>query len=90
MATIDSSPNLRQVDGGIGLVETKYFTFGHPPNELALESGERLGPATLAYETYGSLNGEKSDAILVLHALSGDAHAVGFHPSDKHPGWGTT
>ena len=58
--------------------ETKYFTFANPPDELALESSEKLGPITLAYETYGTLNREKSNAILVLHALSGDAHAAGI------------
>jgi len=48
------------------LVETKYFTFGNPPDELILESGEKLGPVTLAYETYGTLNSDKSNAILIL------------------------
>jgi homoserine O-acetyltransferase len=48
----------------IGLVETQYFTFGNPPDELILESGEKLGPVTLAYETYGTLNKDKSNAIL--------------------------
>ena len=57
--------------------EPKHFTFANPPEELFLESGEKLGPITLAYETYGELNAEKSNAILVLHALSGDAHAAG-------------
>ena len=42
-----------------------------------MESGEKLGPITLAYETYGELNPQKSNGILVLHALSGDAHAAG-------------
>jgi len=42
-----------------------------------LESGEKLGPITLTFETYGKLNKEKSNAILVLHALSGDAHVAG-------------
>ena len=56
---------------------TQNYTFAHPPNELTLESGEKLGPITLAYETYGTLNAQKSNAILVLHALSGDAHAAG-------------
>ena len=72
---------------GVGIVETEYFTFAHPPDELALESGERLGPVTLAYETYGALNSEKSNAVLVLHALSGDAHAAGFHAGDSSAGW---
>ena len=44
---------------------------------MPLESGEKLGPITLAYETYGKLNAQKSNAILVLHALSGDSHAAG-------------
>jgi homoserine O-acetyltransferase/O-succinyltransferase len=57
--------------------EQKQFTFANPPNELVLESCEKLGPITLAYETYGKLNSKKSNAILVLHALSGDAHAAG-------------
>jgi homoserine O-acetyltransferase len=67
--------------------ETKYFTFAHHPDELLLESGERLGPITLVYETYGELNREKSNAILVLHALSGDAHAAGISKEGANPGW---
>lgn len=57
--------------------EIQTFTFGYPPAELILESGEKLGPITLAFETYGELIAQKSNAILVLHALSGDAHAAG-------------
>jgi len=71
----------------LDFVETKYFTFAHPPNELALENGENLGPITLAYETYGTLNREKSNAILILHAFSGDAHAACYHEGDRKPGW---
>jgi homoserine O-acetyltransferase len=56
---------------------TQTYTFAHSPNKLTLESGEKLGPITLAYETYGKLNPEKSNAILVVHALPGDAHAAG-------------
>ncbi|MCJ7559356.1 homoserine O-acetyltransferase [Candidatus Bathyarchaeota archaeon] len=67
--------------------ETRYFTFAHPPDELTLESGEKLGPITLAYETYGELDQQKSNAVLVLHALSGDAHAAGFLKGDATPGW---
>ncbi len=68
-------------------VEPKYHTFGYPPNELALESGERLGPATLAYETYGKLNEQKSNAVLIAHALTGDAHAAGLSKDDAAAGW---
>lgn len=54
-------------------VETHYFEGFFPPNELKLASGETLGPVTLAFETYGTLNPAKSNAILVCHALSGNA-----------------
>ncbi|MFH1540596.1 MAG: homoserine O-acetyltransferase [Elusimicrobiota bacterium] len=70
----------------VGLVETKYFNF----DELVLDSGERLSTITLAYETYGHLNKEKSNAVLVEHALTGDAHAAGYHKDDKKPGWWDT
>lgn len=74
--------------GSVGIVQTQYFTFAEPPNEMVLESGAKLGPITLAYETYGSLNEEKSNAILILHALSGDAHVAGkHHPDDRKTGW---
>jgi homoserine O-acetyltransferase/O-succinyltransferase len=72
---------------GLGIVETQYYTFAEPSDELILESGEKLGPITLAYETYGKLNAAKSNAVLILHALTGDAHAAGFHRGDKNPGW---
>ena len=64
---------------GVGTTKTEYFTFAHPPNELVLESGEKLGPITLAYETYGLLNKNKSNAILLLHPLTADANAAGSH-----------
>ncbi len=68
-------------------VATKQFAFGEPPSEFRLESGEKLGPVTLAYETYGELNSAKSNAVLVLHALSGDAHAAGYHRGESTAGW---
>ncbi|HET6488628.1 MAG TPA: homoserine O-acetyltransferase [Syntrophales bacterium] len=71
----------------IGTVETQFYTFAEPPHELELECGKSLGPVTLAYETYGTLNADKSNAILVCHALSGDAHAAGVHEGEDNPGW---
>ncbi|MFA6280969.1 MAG: homoserine O-acetyltransferase [Candidatus Omnitrophota bacterium] len=68
----------------IGIVETKYFNL---PQELVIESGEKLRSVTIAYETYGILNKEKTNAVLILHALSGDAHAAGFHQGEDKPGW---
>lgn len=71
--------------GSVGIAETKYFEL---PSQLLLECGRELGPITLAYETYGEMNADKSNCILVLHALSGDAHAAGkHHPEDRKPGW---
>ena len=72
---------------GVGIVETRYYTFAHKPHPLEVECGKTLSPVTLAYETYGRLNRDKSNGVLVLHALTGDAHAAGLHEGDKNPGW---
>ena len=73
------------LNNSVGIVETKYFSFDEKIN---LENGLDFGPITVAYETYGELNEDKSNAILVLHALSGDVHAAGYHSEqDKKPGW---
>ena len=75
-------------DANVGIVETEYFTFAEPPNEMELECGRKLGPVTIAYETYGELNADRSNAIMILHALSGDAHVAGkHHPEDRKAGW---
>ncbi len=72
----------------VGIVETRYFTFAEPPNEMVLEGGQKLGPITLAYETYGQLNAERTNAVLIVHALSGDAHVAGIHRADdRKTGW---
>jgi homoserine O-acetyltransferase len=68
----------------------RYFTFADDGQGMELDNGNRLGPVTLAYETYGTLNAEKDNAILILHAFSGDAH-VASHPGQEgetgSPGW---
>ena len=57
------------------------------PEPLPLDSGQRLTPVEIAYETYGELNADKSNAILVCHALTGDQFLASNHPITGKPGW---
>ncbi len=65
-------------------IETKVANFTSP---LYLESGRILEPYSIAYETYGVLNQDKSNVILVCHALSGSHHAAGIYEGDRKAGW---
>ena len=72
----------------VGQVTPAMFTFGSQSDPMALESGHTLGPVDIAYETYGRPNEDRSNAILICHALSGDHHAAGVHtPHDRYTGW---
>lgn len=72
----------------VGRVEKRFFTFAVPPHPLDVDSGRSLGPVTLAYETYGKLDEQATNAVLVLHALTGDSHAAGhYDATDAKPGW---
>jgi len=69
----------------VGLVTPQVYEFDEP---LTLRSGKILPEYSLVVETYGQLNREKTNAILICHALSGDHHAAGYHSeSDSKPGW---
>ena len=72
-------------ENSVGLVQPELFHFDEP---LTLRSGKVLAAYDLMVETYGQLNAQKSNAILICHALSGDHHAAGYHSeSDRKPGW---
>ncbi len=68
----------------VGVVETRYYEVDFP---VVLECGEVLDDVVIAYETYGELNKEKDNVVFVCHALTGDAHAAGWHEGDRKPGW---
>jgi len=65
-------------------ITTKIEKFTNP---LYLESGRILEPYQIIYETYGELNDDRSNVILICHALSGSHHAAGFYEDDRKPGW---
>ena len=69
----------------IGIVAAKNAHFSEP---LTLKSGHLLPQFDLAYETYGTLNAEKNNAVIVCHALSGNHHVAGkYSEADKNGGW---
>lgn len=77
---------MNDVANSVGLVKVNYFTFAED-EPFRLESGATLSPVRIAYETYGTLNADRSNAILICHALSGSGHAAGYYEGDDVPGW---
>jgi homoserine O-acetyltransferase len=76
---------LRIDPGSVGLTKTNFIRLSEP---FRTESGFILPDVTIAYETYGELNAAKDNGVLVIHALTGDAHAAGYHSeTDPRPGW---
>ena len=72
-------------ENSVGLVTPQLYHFDEP---LELRSGKALAAYDLMVETYGELNADKSNGILICHALSGDHHAAGYHSmDDRKPGW---
>lgn len=72
-------------NSSVGIVAPQIAHFNEP---LTLKSGQVLSQFNLIYETYGELNADKSNAVLICHALSGHHHVAGKHrEDDKHPGW---
>ncbi|MEY3877933.1 MAG: homoserine O-acetyltransferase, partial [Pseudomonadota bacterium] len=56
---------------------------------VRLDSGAEFAPVDIAYETYGALNADKSNAILICHALTGDQYVASTHPMTGKDGWWT-
>ncbi|KDN14065.1 homoserine O-acetyltransferase [Snodgrassella communis] len=75
---------MKEIDS-IGIVSPQKWSFSSP---LTLQNGCVLPQFELMVETYGTLNADKTNAVLICHALSGNHHIAGYHSSnDKHPGW---
>ena len=76
------------VENSVGIVQTKTMRVVEPDQPLELDCGKTLAPVDVAYETYGKLNEHGDNAVLICHALSGNAHIAGYNsPDDKKPGW---
>ncbi|MGB0466441.1 MAG: homoserine O-succinyltransferase MetX [Pontibacterium sp.] len=72
-------------EDSVGIIQPRTLHFDKP---LALACGRTLSPYHLVIETYGELNAEASNAILICHALSGNHHAAGYNSMDESkPGW---
>ncbi|MCB1741206.1 MAG: homoserine O-acetyltransferase [Gammaproteobacteria bacterium] len=82
----ESGPTTRfeQAENTVGLVNPSTMQFDEP---LALDCGRTLPGFQLVYETYGELNADASNAVLICHALSGDHHAAGYYEGAEKPGW---
>ena len=97
MTTIQkNSPPGPTDPGSVGYTRPRSLRIATEANPLPLDCGRKLGPVTIEYEIYGEMNADKSNVILVTHALSGDAHAAGWDSTAvdrglefrvRKPGW---
>jgi len=75
-------------EDSVAVVHTQTVRVVEPEQPLELECGKTLAPIDVAYEAYGELNEAGDNAVLICHALSGDAHVAGVNsPDDRKPGW---
>jgi homoserine O-acetyltransferase len=90
----DLMAELKAVAGRIAMDRAREADHPHSPVEvfgadqpLRLDAGVALGPLQVAYQSYGSLNADRSNAVLICHALTGDQHVFNRHPITNKPGW---
>ena len=83
----DGGPNLRLAEANNPSSKVLHLPESEP---LRLACDQLLAPVCIAYETYGTLNADKSNAILICHALTGDQYVASEHPMTKKPGWWST
>src|SRR5262249_54580763 len=84
-ATLEAADRAREADHPHSAV----VRFG-ADKPLKLDAGVDLSPFQIAYQTYGALNAERSNAVLICHALTGDQHVANIHPVTQKPGWWET
>lgn len=85
-ADLDTLDRLRRTEADMPSSRVMRFGADAP---LALDSGQAISPWQIAYQTYGALNAERSNAVLICHALTGDQHVANDHPVTGKPGWWT-
>ena len=89
MAEVRLKPDLRDRLSEAENPHSQIARFG-PDQPLKLDAGVELAPFQIAYQTYGTLNSARSNAVLICHALTGDQHAANVHPVTGKPGWWET
>ncbi len=85
-AACNQNSDSSDTDLSYGIVEKQFLSI--EDKDFTLQCGEKLNNITIAYETFGTLDKNKNNVILVCHALTGDSHAAGFYKeTDEKPGW---
>ena len=84
-AEVITDPSLR-----LAQIANPQSEIVHFDEALPLDCGSSLAPFCIAYQTYGELNKDKSNLVLVCHALTGDQHVANLHPVTGKPGWWDT
>src|SRR5215211_238965 len=84
-ATLDAADRVREADNP----HSPMVRFG-PDKPLRLDASVELAPFQIAYQTYGTLNAERSNTVLICHALTGDQHVANIHPITQKSGWWET